>query len=80
MVRPTSTYAIAGFILTVLWGFGFLSLVGLFFCAHAWRTETGKGLKGGHGFSVAGVIIGTPGTLLLVLWFLGWVSSQFSGT
>lgn len=79
LVRPTSSWAVAGFICSVLWGFGFLSFVGLFLSGHAWRTETGSGLKGGHGLAVAGVILGAVGSIPAVLLVIGYFSLLLQG-
>lgn len=78
-VRPTSSWAVAGFICSLLWGFGFLSIVGLFLSGHAWRTETARGLRGGHGLAVAGVILGAVGSVPAVLVVLAYFVSLFQG-
>ena len=64
--RPTSGLAVAGFICSLLWGFGILSLAGVILCGIAWqRTKTGE--QGGHGLAVAGVIIGAVGLAVFAL-------------
>lgn len=79
LIRPTSSWAVAGFICALLWGLGVLSLVGVFVSAHAWRTETARGLKGGHGLAVAGVIIGAIGSLPLIARIVVYLAQLFSG-
>lgn len=69
LVRPTSTLAVTGFVASLLWGLGFLSVLGLILSLVAMK-ETGKGIKGGHGFAVAGVILGALGTVGLILFGL----------
>lgn len=65
-VRPTSGAAVTGFILTILWGFGIFSLIGLILCFSA-LSDTKSGRRGGHGLAIAGIVIGIIGVLGLVL-------------
>lgn len=78
--RPMSSMALAGFVCTLVWLWGVSSLVGLVLCAVAWRTETGNGLKGGHRLAVAGVVLGSLGTLWSLAVVLAWFGAIASET
>lgn len=67
--KQTSGLAVAGFVCSLLWGFGFLSLIGLVLSLLAMR-ETNKGRKGGHGLAIAGVVLGALGVIGLAV-FIG---------
>lgn len=69
MTRPTSGLAIAGFICSLLWGFGILSLIGLTLSIAGIR-ETQRGGKRGFGLAVAGTVIGALGVIGLAV-FIG---------
>lgn len=77
-VAPYSGLAIAGFVTSLLWGFGFLSPVGLVLSLAALR-DTQRGRKRGFGLAVAGVVIGALGTIgLLAFLYTGfetWVAT-----
>lgn len=60
--RPTSGLAVAGFICSLLWGFGVLSFLGAILSHAAMRT-TSTGERGGHGLAVAGAILGWFGVV-----------------
>ena len=75
--RPTSGLAVAGFICSLLWGFGLLSLAGVILSGIAWQpTKTGQ--KGGYGFAVAGVIIGTLGLVVFAVLFAFTIAISYS--
>lgn len=68
LVRPTSGMAITGFILSIVG----LSLPGLIVSALAVK-RTGTGELGGHGFSIAGIVIGIIGTIVWIVLVGGWL-------
>lgn len=66
---PTSTWAIAGFICSLLWGFGFLSPIGLVLSAIGLRDIKRTG-KRGSGLAGWGLALGIVGTIWLAT-FIG---------
>lgn len=71
VVRPTSTMAVVALILGLLWGCGFLSVIGLILNLMSWK-ETSGGERGGHGIQVAGLVLNSLGTVVLVGWIAFW--------
>jgi hypothetical protein len=69
LVRPTSGLAVTGFICSLLWGFGVLSLLAVVLCGIAMR-DTGRGTMGGHGLAVAGLVLGLLGSISLLFFVL----------
>lgn len=70
--RPTSTYATLSLVfgilglVTVCCSFGLFSLGAVVF-GHAAMGETRKGIKGGHGMMVAGLVLGYLGVIPAVV-------------
>ncbi|QCB93297.1 DUF4190 domain-containing protein [Cellulomonas shaoxiangyii] len=69
---PFSGLAIAGFVLSLLWGFGFLSLIGAALAAAGIR-ETKRTGKRGRGLAEWGLGLGILGSLWLVYLVGTWV-------
>lgn len=66
---PWSGLAIAGFVTSLVWGFGFLSPIGLVLSVLALR-DTQRNRKRGFGLAVAGTVLGVLGTIGLAV-FIG---------
>jgi len=76
--RPTSGLAVASFVLALVWGLGFTSLLAVILAIPAMR-ETKTGEKGGHGFAVAGLVIGLLGFIPTAFVVLSWVGLFAAG-
>lgn len=72
--RPMSGLAVAGFVCSLLWGFGVLSVVGLALSIAA-LTDTKKGRSSGRGLAVAGVILGLIGVVNLAVFLVTGVQT-----
>ena len=70
-MRPTSTRAVVALVLSLLGGFGFLSVAGLTLNLMSWN-ETSGGERGGLGIQVVGLILNILGTIWLVGWLAFW--------
>lgn len=68
---PMSGLAIAGFVVSLLWGFGFLSPIGLALSLFGLK-ETNRGRKRGFGLAIAGTVLGALGTIGLGAFFGPW--------
>lgn len=72
VVRPTSTKAVAALILGLVWGCGFLSVIGLVLNLTSWK-ETSSGERGGHGIQVVGLVLNVLGTIVLLGGLAFWI-------
>lgn len=68
VLPPYSGLAIAGFVTSLVWGFGFLSPIGLGLSIAGYR-QASRGRRG-SGLAVAGIILGALGTVGLIV-FIG---------
>ena len=68
---PMSGMAVGGFVVSLLWGFGFLSPIGLGLSIAGYR-QTQRGSRGA-GLAIAGMILGGLGTAFLVSFLATWV-------
>jgi len=76
-VKPWSGAAVAGFVLSLLWGFGLLSLVGILLSGIG-IADTSGGAKRGRGLAGWGLGLGLLGGAGLVWMFLAGMSSALS--
>jgi len=64
--RPYNGLAIAGLVLSLLWGYGLLSVLAVIFCAASFR-QIREEDQGGKGLAIAGLVIGIIGATVTFL-------------
>ena len=75
---PMSGLAVTGFVFSLLWGFGFLSPIGLAFSLLALAQIKRTGMRG-SALAGWGVALGILGTLWLAFWIASFFVGQSSG-
>lgn len=70
---PVSGLAVAGFVFSLLFGCGILSVIGLGLSV-AGLVVTRDGKYGGRGLATAGVTLGALGTVFGVAWLITWAN------
>lgn len=70
---PLSALAVAGFILSLLWGAGFLAPIGLGLSIFGLR-EARSGEKRGEGLALAGVILGAIGSVVFIFLLIAFLT------
>jgi len=71
---PASALAITGFIFSLIWGCGVLSVVGLILSLMG-LSDTRYGRKGGRGLAIAGVVLGAIGSAYFAFFGIAWIAS-----
>lgn len=69
---PSSAAATAGFVFSLLWGFGLLSLIGIAL-GIVGLVETRGGRRRGQALAVLAVIFGIPGVIVAGVFVATWL-------
>lgn len=75
---PYSALAVAGFVLSLVWAFGFLSPFGLALSIAGLHDASRTGKRGGP-LAAWGIGLGIVGTLWLSLWVASWIGVLSDG-